>query len=358
MRNSLIIVTLVSLILSGCISSKEVGIVDKTDITKSDFVDENALHDAVRARDLKSVKFLIAQDISVDNRNINGYTPLHIAVRLKEYEIAKFLIENNASVNTIDNYSDTPLLDSTRDNYDEISKLLICNGAKRDVVDKYGMSPLNNSAKSKDIDLSKMLRAENVDSLCGKTETLVEEELVEEEVVEEKTNAVVFVGLYDALMTEFKDDFAVWDAELTKDDLLFRFNNPIALFEVGKSDLKVEFTEVLKDFFPRYVTIINEYNDQIKEIRVEGHSSSEYEGAKSEKSKFIYNERLSKKRATKVRNYAVNETLKDSMIEKEWVENTFIGYGMSSSNLILNEDGSENVKASRRVDFKIVQLDK
>ncbi|MGB3750329.1 MAG: ankyrin repeat domain-containing protein [Arcobacteraceae bacterium] len=354
MRNSLIIVALVSLILSGCTSSKEVTLIEKTDITKSDFVDENALHDAVRARDLKSVKFLVAQDISVDNKNINGYTPLHIAVRLKEYEIAKFLIENNASVNTIDNYSDTPLLDSTRDNYDEISKLLICNGAKRDVVDKYGMSPLNNSMKSKDLDLSKMLRADNVDSLCGIKDEIIEEEVVEEE----KTNAVVFVGLYDALMEEFKDDFAVWNAELTKDDLLFRFNNPIALFQVGKSDLKVEFTEVLKDFFPRYVTIINAYKDQIKEIRVEGHSSSEYAGVQSDERKYLLNQKLSETRATKVRNYAVNETLQDSTIEKEWVDTTFIAYGMSSSNLILNEDGTENVKASRRVDFRIVQLDK
>jgi len=357
MRNSLIILALVSLILSGCTSSKEANVIPKTDITKSDFVDENALHDAVRARDLKTVKFLIEQNISIDIKNINGYTPLHVAVRLQEYEIAKFLIDNGASVNTIDEYEDTPLLDSTRDNYVEISKLLICNGAKRDVVDKYGMSPLSYSTKSKNIELSEALRANSVDSYCAPEEEIVEEEkVVVPEVVEEKTNAVVFVGLYDALMEEFKDDFAVWNAELTKDDLLFRFNNPIALFEIGKSDLKVEFTEVLKDFFPRYVKIINEYNDQIQEIRVEGHSSSEYAGAKTEKSKYVLNEKLSLIRATKVRDYAVNETLNTTEIDQTWANNTFTAYGMSSSNLILNADGSENAEASRRVDFKIVQL--
>lgn len=356
MRNSLIILALVSLIISGCTSSKGVNGISKTDLSNSDFVDENALHDAVRARDLKAVEFLIDQNIVVDNKNIHGYTPLHIAVRLKEYEIAKFLIENKASVNNVDNYGDTPLLDSTRDSYVEISKLLICNGAKRDVVDKYGMSPLNNSTKNKDIELSEILRADKIDAYCtSKEETVEAEEVIVPE--EKPTNAVVFVGLYDALMEEFKDDFAVWNAELTKDDLLFRFNNPIALFEVGNSDLKVEFTEILKDFFPRYVKIISEYKNQIKEIRIEGHSSSEYEGAKSEKSKFIYNERLSTKRATNARDFAVNKTLNETEVDQNWVSNTFIAYGMSSSNLILNEDGSENVKASRRVDFKIVQLD-
>lgn len=341
MKYKLMMIVLLSFIIVGCSSNDAV----KVNIMKNDFVNENALHDAVRARDINMVKFLIEQNIALDVKNTNGYTPLHIAVRLQEYDIAKLMIENGALINTEDNYKDTPLLDATRDNYVNISKLLICNGANRNVVDKYGMSPLSNTIKNKELILSKMLRADDLTEYCK-----------DDKVVIMVPNAVVFVGLYDALIKEFQNDLEVWNAELTKKDLIFRFNNPIAIFDVNESDLQEEFEVILSDFFPRYVKIIEQYKHQINEIRVEGHSSSEYIGAETQKSKDILNERLSQKRAINVRDYAVLNTLQETSINMEWVMNTFTAYGMSSKNLIFNPDGSENREASRRVEFRISQL--
>lgn len=341
MKYKLIMIVLLSFIIVGCGTNGAV----KVNLMKNDFVNENPLHDAVRARDINMVRFLIEQSITLDVKNIHGYTPLHLAVRLQEYEIAKLLIENGALINTEDHYKDTPLLDATRDNYVKISKLLICNGANRNVVDEYNMSPLSYTTKNKELILSRMLRADVLVEYC------------KEDTVEIKIpNAVVFVGLYDALMKEFQNDFEVWDAELTKKDLIFRFNNPIAIFEVNESDLQDEFEVILNDFFPRYVKIIEQYKQKIKEIRIEGHSSSEYVGAKTQASKDILNERLSKKRAIKVRDYAILNTLHETNINTQWVDNTFKAYGMSSKNLILNPDGSENKEASRRVEFRISQL--
>lgn len=354
MKNSLITLTMVSLIMGGCASTNEVvntnEIIPKPKMVQKDFNNETALHDAVRARDLKIVQFFINQKSELNSKNINGYTPLHIAVRLQEYEIAKLLIENGALINTIDKYKDTPLLDSTRDNYTKVSKLLICNGANRDVVDTHAMSPLHNSSKNNNEEVTEMLKAEKLDPYC---------ELygqIKPESDKEVTNAVVFVGLYDALMEEFKDDFEPWNAELTKDDLTFRFSHPLALFEIGKSKLKVGFTDILSDFFPRYVKIVNKYKSKINEIRIEGHTSSEYQSARNDEERYLLNEKLSIKRANEARNYTVNESSKNSEIDKDWLENTFKAYGMSSSDLIMNPDGIENFDASRRVDFKITRI--
>ncbi len=363
MSKNILLLTIASLILGGCTATNQVNSIHTTNVTKNDFINEMALHDAVRARDLKLVQFLIEQKSDINKKDIYGYTPLHIAVRLKEYDIAKLLIQNGGEVNTFDNYQDTPLLDSTRDNYTDLSKLLICNKAQRDVVDSHQMSPLHNSSKNNNIYISEMLKAENLDSYCKpqeeniekpKTEVVVEEPIQEETLVVEDVTPS-FVGLYDALMEEFKNDFKPWNAELSKDNLLFRFNNPLALFETGKSDLKVGFTDILSDFFPRYLKIVEKYKDEIQEIRIEGHTSSEYKLSKTDEERYKFNKLLSQKRAEEVRDYAVNKASKDSEISKEWIENTFKPYGMSYDNPILNPDGTENVDASRRVDFKIVK---
>ena len=211
-----------------------------------------------------------------------------------------------------------------------------------------------------------MLLADDLAPFCSTGEKVAEEvveeeKVVEEEVVEEAEKVVVeevaFVGLYDALMNEFKDDFGVWDAELTKDDLLFRFNNPLALFETGKSDLKVGFTDILSDFFPRYLKVIEKYKGEIKEINIEGHSSSEYKGATTDAQRYALNKKLSTNRANEVRDYVVNEASANTEMDKEWINNTFKGKGMSYDDLIMNPDGSENVSASRRVDFKILKIE-
>jgi outer membrane protein OmpA-like peptidoglycan-associated protein len=366
MKKSLVSLAIVSIILGGCTATNQ-PINPPIDSSKKDFISEMAIHDAVRARNLEQVQFLIDQKSQLNIKDIYGYTPLHIAVRLQEYDITNILIQNGADVNTVDNYQDTPLLDSTRDNYTELSKLLLCNGATRDVVDQHKMSPLHNSSKNSNIFISEMLQAQSLDPYCKAKEVEPEiKEVVEPEVeivvepqLEDTTTnnqeSPAFVGLYDALTQEFKDDFNLWNAELTKDDLIFRFNNPIALFQKSKSELKPGFTDILSDFFPRYLKIIEQYKDEIQEIRIEGHTSSEYNRAKTDEKRYELNKNLSQKRASVVRDYTVNEATNNSDIDQAWIENTVKPYGMAYDNLILNPNGTENIDASRRVDFKIVK---
>ncbi|MDZ7819501.1 MAG: ankyrin repeat domain-containing protein [Aliarcobacter sp.] len=67
--------------------------------------------------------------------------------------------------------------------------------------------------------------------------------------------------LYADLMKEFSSDFALWDAELLKDGLIFRFKNPELLFTHGSSDLNPKYKLILNDFFPRYLNILNKYKE-------------------------------------------------------------------------------------------------
>ena len=59
-----------------------------------------------------------------------------------------------------------------------------------------------------------------------------------------------------------------WDAEIIRDSLTIRFREPRVLFEIGQAKLKPKFQNILKDFFPRYIRILNSgFEEEISEIR-------------------------------------------------------------------------------------------
>jgi outer membrane protein OmpA-like peptidoglycan-associated protein len=125
--------------------------------------------------------------------------------------------------------------------------------------------------------------------------------------------------LFKDLSEEFKQDLKVWDAEILSDNTI-RFKSPEILFDTNSSDLKALFIAVLDDFFPRYLDILtnNKYKKQIKEIRVEGHTSSIWNNTTREQS-YINNMSLSQNRAKSVLAYSYNIT--NSANNKIFLEN-------------------------------------
>jgi outer membrane protein OmpA-like peptidoglycan-associated protein len=103
--------------------------------------------------------------------------------------------------------------------------------------------------------------------------------------------------LYNDLYAEFENDLPVWDAVFTK-DLILTFQGPEVLFDTGKADLKPRFKQILQDFFPRYVKIItsSKYKDSTKEIRIEGHTSSDWNGTTGTEEAYFSNMVLSQGR--------------------------------------------------------------
>lgn len=158
--------------------------------------------------------------------------------------------------------------------------------------------------------------------------------------------------LYKDLQLEFIDDMARWGAELDN-DLAFRFNNTDVLFDEGEAELKPDFQSILDDFFPRYIQIITQpqYRDDILEIRIEGHTSSSWFGARSDDEAYILNMNLSQKRTRSTLAYVLS--LPAVAGSKDWLKQHLTANGLSSAKVVRDESGLELGSASRRVEFRV-----
>jgi outer membrane protein OmpA-like peptidoglycan-associated protein len=157
------------------------------------------------------------------------------------------------------------------------------------------------------------------------------------------------VNLNEALFGEFEDDLKSWNASVTKDNSIV-FSSPEVLFEVSKSDIRPEFQAILKDFFPRYIKILSakEYKNNIKELRVEGHTSDTWQNSTSQKEVYLKNMQLSQQRAFKVLSFCYSLDDNTTKQQRKWLEKNFRANGMAFSKM------GEKTTA-RRVEF-VVQM--
>ncbi len=167
------------------------------------------------------------------------------------------------------------------------------------------------------------------------------------------TYSALQAGLYQDLYEEFKHDLPRWDAILEKDSTV-RFNEPDILFETGSATLRENFKIILDDFFPRYLAILTsaKYMQNIDEIRIEGHTSSVWEGTASRAESYLKNSRLSQERAHSVLAYCYQ--LPASRPNHHWLHKVIRANGLSYGIPVLNEAGHEDQVRSRRVEFKSV----
>lgn len=177
---------------------------------------------------------------------------------------------------------------------------------------------------------------------------LIERDKIKEVAVAYQGNQV---AIYKSLMAEFKNDLENWDAEIDKDSLAFRFKSPDILFATGKSSLKPSFQNILQDFFPRFLSTLDQFHDVIEEVRIEGHTSSQWTGVSKEVA-YFENMYLSQDRTNAVLKYVYE--VENDKSRRGWIRKNVAAVGYSSSRLILNEDGLENTSRSRRVTFRVV----
>ena len=164
--------------------------------------------------------------------------------------------------------------------------------------------------------------------------------------------------IHGLLESEFRSDFFDWNVELLE-DLTIRFRNPEILFEAGKADIRPKFEEILRDFFPRYMGAIISHQDDIREIRIEGHTSSEF-GRVSGDRAYILNMGLSQERAYAILKFVLE--LPQASEYSEWAKPHIAANGLSSSHLLDNQGklitpanrGEENRGLSRRVEFRLL----
>ena len=158
-------------------------------------------------------------------------------------------------------------------------------------------------------------------------------------------------NIYEDLYNEFKSDMDKWDMEIDKDGTI-RFKEPEVFFDTGESEIKQQFKDILNSFFPRYINLIyTNYKDKVTEIKIEGHTSSEWEEDSDTKTAYFKNMELSQDRTRNVLEYVMNM---ESLSEYEdWLIDNITANGMSYSHRIY-KDNVEDKEASRRVEFRVI----
>lgn len=118
---------------------------------------------------------------------------------------------------------------------------------------------------SKELEYQKMVAEQNAEKL-RKTQDAIREIALTFQKSQQSLN--------QDLHKEFDRDLKRWGAEITKDNRI-RFNSPHILFKSGRADISTSFQNILKELFPRYIKILTsyKYQNEIDEIRVEGHTS-------------------------------------------------------------------------------------
>ena len=158
------------------------------------------------------------------------------------------------------------------------------------------------------------------------------------------------LDIYEALLSEFKEDFSIWNAELIKENLIFRFKSPEVLFPAGDANLTEKFENILTSFVPRYVSVLRRFGDFVEEVRVEGHTSSEYGKETTALGKYIANMKLSQDRTRTVTEFSL---LAIEGTDRQWLQKSLTANGLSSSKLIYDSAQQEDRENSRRVEFTV-----
>ena len=157
--------------------------------------------------------------------------------------------------------------------------------------------------------------------------------------------------LYADLWEEFQDDLPQWQASVDRETLSIRFREPEVLFAQGEDEVTGRFKTILDNFFPRYIRVLmsDKYRDSVEEIRIEGHTSSEWESDVGSQQAYFNNMELSQNRTRKTLEYCLGRI--DDPPMKDWIRTKITANGLSSSKPIM-VNGVEDKVASRRVEFR------
>ena len=156
------------------------------------------------------------------------------------------------------------------------------------------------------------------------------------------------IGVKSNLISALKDEFDGSDLSVSVDSQTGAITfDASVLFDKGKYEIKDEGKKFLDQFLPRYFSVLlkNDVHQYISEVIIEGHTDTTAD--------YLYNLELSQQRALAVAKYCLDE--KSSSVSKDKIEQLqkiMTANGRSFSNPVYNSDGSIDMDASRRVEFK------
>lgn len=156
------------------------------------------------------------------------------------------------------------------------------------------------------------------------------------------------IGVKSDLISALRDEFDGSDLSVSVDSQTGAITfDASVLFDKGKCEIKEEGKKFLDQFLPRYFSVLlkNDFHQYVSEIIIEGHTDTTAD--------YLYNLELSQQRALSVAKYCLDE--KSSSISKDQIEQLqkiMTANGRSFSNPVYNTNGSIDMDASRRVEFK------
>lgn len=157
-------------------------------------------------------------------------------------------------------------------------------------------------------------------------------------------------SIYDALCDEFKDEIGKNILKVNQ-DLSIELSAPYLYFKTGEYDLNPDQTSFIDRFTPRLLKSIEQYSTKIKNIKINGHTSSEW-GKQNFNNRYIKNLELSSQRAVCVSKALFNaaKSTEDKRNLTKWMS----ADAQSYRDIVFTKGKIEDRVKSRRVGFRIV----
>ena len=118
------------------------------------------------------------------------------------------------------------------------------------------------------------------------------------------------------------------------------------LFPRGKADLTSEMQTFLDELCFPWLNTLRDQGFEIEEIRIEGHASPGWRGARNEQDAYLRNLELSQARARAVLEYCIDTTWGQNL--GQWARERSVAIGFSSSRPVF-ENGEVSLEGSQRV---------
>ena len=216
-----------------------------------------------------------------------------------------------------------------------------------------GIVGLDNVIQKQPVEIGGVLASLSEEDAAAIKDSLDEEEIAEmssEEQQELITNMGEIVDKHQKVLVLVQDKLEEADADVEIDEETGKItmDNSI-LFKKGEYKLSDAGKKSLDEFFSAYGEAIldKSVSSYVSQIQVIGNASSEGD--------YNYNKTLSQNRAKEVMNYCLNsKKMGWTKDQKKQLKGKMKAIGVSSDNPVLDKNGKEDKKASRRVEFKFI----
>lgn len=187
----------------------------------------------------------------------------------------------------------------------------------------------------------KEVKEDNLGDIAAELKMEAPKEEVKTEI---KSEPVSGANLIESLKNEFSSELnsgkLVFDEKLVS----FRFASDYATLPLKKNGIVIneELKTEIKNFIPRLTKVLENYDYET--ININGYSSSDYSTAKTDEENYKSNLAVSNLRANAVLDFIKTQNIENSKM---------VASGKSYANPVMNENGKENSKMSKRVEVSV-----